>query len=130
MQQRIALSSGEAELYSSVRGLAEMASTVHLHRELYDEKWGQLYAATDATANRAILMRRGAGGVKHVETKYLWAQEMVRRLEVKVVRAPREQMHAHVLCSLARPADYDYHLGELISFGYNPLIHGAVQLLV
>ena len=82
LQQRVALSSGEAELYSSIRGLAEMVNLVNVHRELYSETWGKPELWTDATVNQAILMRRGAGGVKHVETNNVWSQDVIKQLSV------------------------------------------------
>ena len=113
LQQRVALSSGEAELYSSIRGLAELVNVIHVHRELYDENWGRPELQTDATVNQAILMRRGAGGVKHVETKHLWCQEVIKKYCVKIHRVAREFMHAHVLASASKAGDLETHLPQL-----------------
>ena len=117
VQPRIALSSAEAELYASVRGLAEMVNIVHLMREMLNQPdWGRVILDTDATANRAILLRRGAGGLKHVEVKFLWAKDIVRRYNVLVSRVDRSVMHAHILASPSRASELKAHLEALHAY--------------
>ena len=90
-----------------------MINLVNVHKELYDENWGQPELWTDATVNQAILMRRGAGGVKHIETKYLWSQDVIKRYCVKIRRVDRQLMHAHVLASASKAAEFEKHLPAL-----------------
>ena len=40
VQPRIALSSGEAELYAGLRGISESLRFVHMMRELHTQDWG------------------------------------------------------------------------------------------
>ena len=78
-QPVIALSSGEAELYSSVCGLTRMLGLVNVVREMRGQMWGDhLVHALDASACRSMLLRHGSGGLKHLETKNLWVQEAVK----------------------------------------------------
>ena len=74
-QAAIALSSGEAEYYGLVSGLCQglgEQSTLH--------DWGitiPLIGFMDATTGLAIGSRHGLGKVKHIDTVFLWAQEVV-----------------------------------------------------
>ena len=78
VQPLIALSSGEAELHAGMRSISETLQFVHLivHR-------------VDASACRAIMLRRGCGGLKHITVKSLWVQEAVRECSVGVGGVPR-----------------------------------------
>ena len=65
VQPRIALSSGEAELCAGMRGISETWGFVHLMRKF------KSVHRVDASACRAIMLRRGCGGLKHVTGKSL-----------------------------------------------------------
>ena len=60
-----ALSSGEAELCAGKRGISETLGFVHMMREFKTDDWGRIVHRVDASACRAILLRRGCGGFKH-----------------------------------------------------------------
>ena len=87
VQTRIALSSGEAELYAGMM------------REFNTNDSGRIVHRVDAGACRAIMLRRGCGGLKHITVKSLWVQEMVRDYSIEIERISREEMHAHILAS-------------------------------
>ena len=90
-QPVIALSSGEAELYSSVCGLTRMLGLVNFLREMRGQMWRDpLVHALDASACKSMLLRHGSGGLKHLETKNLWVQEAVKSKHIKVVKIARE----------------------------------------
>ena len=83
VQPRIALSSGEAELYAGMHGVSETLGFVHLMREFKSNDWGRIVHRVDASACRAIMLRHGCGGLKkHITVKSLWVQEAVRELKV------------------------------------------------
>ena len=113
LQNKIVQSSGEAVLYSSNKGLSELAGLVNLLRPFFGDQWGRPELRTDASANRAILLRRGSGSIKHLEAKDLWGQDLIRRYAVKVRRVDRAEMHAHVLASPSSAHDFEYHLEQL-----------------
>ena len=77
VQPRLALSSGEAELYAGLRGVTETLGFVHMMREFHTQDWGRITHRVDASACRAIMLRRGCGGLKHITVKSLWVQEAV-----------------------------------------------------
>ena len=113
-QPRVALSSGEAELYAAVRGLAELQGMLNLVRELRGEPaWGTLTLSVDASACRAILLRRGSGSIKHLSLQVLWVQEVIKELNVQVMKIHRESNHAHVMASSSVTKVLDQVMGEL-----------------
>ena len=88
-QSTVSLSSGEAELKAINRAAAGGIQT----REVM-EAMGmgplELWLLSDSSAGRAMVQRRGAGKVRHLEAKELWLQEKVRRKQV-VIKATRSE---------------------------------------
>jgi len=84
----IALSSGESEWYALVKsatvGLGLRSSARDFQCE-YD-----LELCTDSSAANGIGQRRGAGGVRHIETRSLWLQHQVTDKRLKVKKIPKE----------------------------------------
>ena len=70
-----ALSSGEAEWYALVHTASCGIGLVSLARDMGYEL--ELCLAGDATAASGIAHRRGAGRIRHIETKTLWLQRHV-----------------------------------------------------
>ena len=64
----MALSSGEAELNSAVKGVSEAIGLQELIKEVFDVHLA-VRLNVDASACRGILLRQGAGKVKHLTTK-------------------------------------------------------------
>ena len=56
------------------------------------------------------MLRRGAGGVKHLQVKDLWVLEAVRQYNINVVKIPREQNVADALASPSTPNDLEVKL--------------------
>ena len=113
VQPRIALSSGEAELYAEMRGISETLGFVHLLREFKSSFLGWIVHRVDASACRAIMLRRGCGGLKHITVKSLWVQDAVREHSIEIERISRGEMHAHILASPSSAAELRKHLTEL-----------------
>ena len=113
VQPRVALSSAEAELYAGVRGISEMLGVVNLGKDLWGKSWGRLEHWVDASARRAIELRRGTGTIKHLSLKVLWIQEAIREHQIAVIRIGREKNVAHILASAAKARELDEMLGRL-----------------
>ena len=62
VQPRIALSSGEAEVYAGMRGISETLGFVHLMREFKSNDWGRIVHH---------MLRRGCGGLKQITVRSL-----------------------------------------------------------
>ena len=84
-QSVIALSSGEAEYYASLKGASCALGFKAMLTDLGIESKIILY--TDSSAARGIIHRAGLGKLRHLETGYLWLQAAVKakRLQVRKV---------------------------------------------
>ena len=51
----------------------------------------------DASACKGILVRSGAGKVKHLGVRQLWVQEAVEKLKINVMKIPLEQNVADMM---------------------------------
>eukprot|EP00959_Pyramimonas_sp_CCMP1952_P069788 1456748-Pyramimonas_sp.AAC.1 len=83
-QAVIALSSGEAEYYSLVTLMSELLGIRALGQD-WNLKYG-LGVNIDATAAIGMASRRGLGKVKHIDTVFLWVQERIEALKVRVAK--------------------------------------------
>ena len=91
----IALSSGEAEYYGLTGGLSCALGDVSLAKD-----WNVKLKAEvimDATAGIAIGSRRGLGRVKHIDTVFLWCQEVVVSKRARLSKRGTHDMIADVL---------------------------------
>ena len=80
-QALVALSSGESELYASLKAAAE---TLGLMSMLKDSNWkmaGQVYG--DASAALGIIHRTGLGKTRHIDTSLLWIQQTAAERQLK-----------------------------------------------
>ena len=102
-QAVVSLSSAEAELYAAVKAgaarigcvstMRDLAVVLQQHRIEVKVKWlvmeldsPSLEIKLDATAGRAIAMRRGAGRIRHIATATLWLQRFVINGDIKMTR--------------------------------------------
>ena len=67
-QSNIALSSAEAELNATVKGLSELIGLHNLIEETHKVPVN-LVICTDASACKGMLLRHGTGKVKHLSVK-------------------------------------------------------------
>ena len=76
-QKSRALSSGEAEYYAMVGGAAEALGFQALAADLGWKMGVRVW--TDSKAGKGMASRRGLGKTRHVEVKYLWLQQAVKK---------------------------------------------------
>ena len=94
-QGSVALSSGEAEYYASVKAAAELIGLRSLAKDL---GWNVgLQLKIDSSAAKAITSRLGAGKVRHLEVRFLWLQEVTRNKQLQVVKVRGKANPADVL---------------------------------
>ena len=99
-QAVIALSSGEAEYYGLVTGCSEGLGDQSLAKD-----FGillKLHIWMDATAGAAIGSRRGLGRVKHVDTIFLWVQDLTSSGRITIGKKHTSENNADVL---TKPVD-------------------------
>ena len=94
-QASIAQSSGEAEYYALVRAASEALGMKSIMNDLgWDCK---IRLLVDSSAAKSIASRTGLGKLRHLEIKFLWLQECVRRGKVIVSKVRGEVNPADVL---------------------------------
>ena len=69
-----------------MHGISETLGFVHLMREFKSNDGGRIVHRVGASACRAIMLRSGSGGLKHITVKYLWVEEVVRENSVTIER--------------------------------------------
>ena len=87
LQVRVALPSCEAELNSCLKGPVEGLNLQGVAKFVGDKL--ALEIRTDASAARGVLLRQGAGKVRHLQVKQLWLQELVANEEVVITNVQR-----------------------------------------
>ena len=76
-QRSRALSVGEAEYYALVTGSAEGLGLRSLMQDLGWDVPVKIW--TDSSTAQSVASRRGLGKLRHVELRFLWVQEMVKK---------------------------------------------------
>ena len=106
-QSNIALSSGEAELNSSVKAISETLGVINLWEELMKS---QLHATVrvDSSACKGML-RSGSGRVKHLSTKQLWVQSVVEAFPLQIEKISRSDTCADMLTHPLAEAEVARH---------------------
>ena len=93
-----------AELNAAVKALSEMIGL----RVLLSEVSGSVSSLSlhvDSSACKSILLRQGAGRVKHLAVKQLWSQGAVQSYGISIVKIPREINAADALTHWASHSD-------------------------
>ena len=96
LQANVALSSGEAELNSAVKGISEAIGLRELLREIL-QVTVTIRIHVDASACKGMLLRHGTGKVKHLTTKQLWVQGAFQAHGMEVLKVPRAENSADIL---------------------------------
>ena len=75
--------------------------------ELYPhEKWS-LVMFLDATAGKGILLRKGAGSIKHLDVQ-IWVQECITTKSFGVHKISREENQADALAGSSSITDFNW----------------------
>ena len=83
-QSTIATSSGEAEFYALIESASRGLGMQTLALDLGHELGVDLFC--DASAGRSMAFRKGLGKVRHMDTKYLWIQDLVKTGRLSVLK--------------------------------------------
>ena len=79
-----ATSSGEAEFYALIKSAPRALGAVAMAADM--AKVVKPRVRVDATASKAIALRRGVERVRHLHTQVLWMQEAVARRELTIAK--------------------------------------------
>ncbi len=94
-QATVALSSAEAELIALVKGAAEGLAVTSLLRDLHEDV--TVCVGVDSSAAIGVCRRTGVGKIRHLDTRLLWVQDMVRAGSIAVEKVAGEENPADLL---------------------------------
>ena len=106
LQSRVAFSSCEAELNSSLKGAIEGLNAQRLAQSFGDHLGLEL--RTDASVARGVVMRQGGGKVRHLHAKQLWLQEAVANGDLAIHKIPRAENCSDALTHAWTSADLKF----------------------
>jgi hypothetical protein len=112
-QQVIALSSGEAEYYSMVRG-GSMGLGIKAMSEDMGVSLGGVVVKTDASAAKGIASRKGLGKVRHIDVSQLWLQDRVSKGEIVIEKV---STHNNLSDALTKHVDSGILGKHMVSVG-------------
>ena len=110
-QRTIALSSGEAELYAIVSGVAEAFGIQSIVRDFGLDC--QIRCFTDSSAAIGIVKRTGIGKIRHLQTQYLWIQEVVNSGRVSINKVGTNDNMADLLTKYLDSSTIQHHVDRL-----------------
>ena len=100
-QSLVALSSGESELYATLKASAETLGMLSIMKDLGWSMSGEIWG--DASAALGIIHRRGLGKTRHIDTGLLWVQQT----------AAEKRLSFHKVLGKVNPADlYTKYMDE------------------
>jgi hypothetical protein len=110
-QNKITLSSGEAELGAVVRGFSEVLGIQSVARDLGVELKPEVHA--DSSAAIGICQRSGIGKVRHLAVAQLWAQDLVRSKVCRLYKVLGTENPADLMTKPLARTEIDGHLERL-----------------
>ena len=110
-QAVISLSTAESEYYGLVSGVSCILGESALAADLGHKLGAQIWM--DASAGIAIGSRRGLGRVKHIDTVFLWCQQMVTDGRVKLGKKNTQEMLADILTKFVPEATMNRMLATM-----------------
>ena len=102
-QASIATSSGEAELYSTNKGVMESYGIQGVLRD-FGISLG-IHLEVDAKATVGMISRQGVGGIKHVGVQELLFDRSFEKGRFVLAKAPRRLNIADMMASPSKPED-------------------------
>ena len=83
-QAIVAMSSGESELYSLIKGVAHTLGFMALAADFGFERGGRVH--TDSSAALRIVHRQGLGRLRHIHVHNIWLQERTKDDDLTVCK--------------------------------------------
>ena len=110
-QSLIALSSGESELYATLKAAAEGLGIIAMLSDLGIKVIGEVWG--DASAALGIINRKGLGKLRHIDTGHLWIQEVAARGRLKFHKVLGEENPADLYTKYLDEKTNHYHTTNL-----------------
>ena len=86
-QKCVALSSAESEFLAACSGCAEGLFILHVLQAITGETI-RFQLRSDSSAARGVILRQGAGKLRHVEGKLLWLQDLQKQGKIEILPVP------------------------------------------
>ena len=112
VQSTIALSAGESEYYSVVKGAAVGFALQALLEDWHIYKMA-VELESDSTSAKGTTDRMGLGKLRHVRTRYLWVQERVSNAEMVIHKVPTNKNISDMLTKAVSRPSMDKHLATM-----------------
>ena len=107
-QSIVALSSGEAEYYSLVKGSSFALGLRSMIQELGVDL--AIRINTDASAAVGMVKRSGFGRVRHIDVSQLWIQDMVAKGKIRINKVKSEENLSDALTKNVKRETLDNHV--------------------
>ena len=107
-QSVVALSSGEAEFYSLVKGSSNSLGLQAMIRELGIDL--TLQVNTDASAAIGMVKRSGFGRVRHIDVGQLWIQDVVSKGKIRITKVGTEDNLSDTLTKHVKAENFQKHV--------------------
>ena len=101
-----ALSSAEAEFYAQTKGAAYALGLQSFYAD-WDVRV-EIIMHTDSSSGLSFSSRRGLGKMRHIETRYLWLQDMVAYRAVQIRKIDGKKNPADVLTKAVSEKDLEH----------------------
>ena len=112
-QSTISLGSGESKYYGIVKSAAIGLGARSMLADF--GMCADVVVRTDSSSGLAVGSRRGLGGIRHVQTRYLWVQQRVQEGDLRLKKEPGD---TNVTDALTKPLDEKRMMNLLTMMGY------------
>ena len=111
-QAVVALSSGETEYHSIVKGASNIIGFENLMEDLGVQASGRPAVYSDASAAIGAANRLGAGKVRHIKVCQLWVQDLVASGKLSSSKVGTKLNLADALTKYVDSATTEYHIAQ------------------
>ena len=104
-QKTVALSSGEAEMIATVKGIQEGLGIKSMMADWGNDR--RVVSMCDSTAAIGIINRKGVGKIRHLDVGKLWVQDLREEGKVEVKKVKGTVNPADQLTKYLNPVDVE-----------------------
>ena len=108
--------SAEAEYYSLVEGVLRARGLQNISKDIGmdgTQESVKLKVKIDSSAAKAFVSKRGSGKMRHMEVKWLWLQEEVRKGRVEVGKVRGDENPADLMTKYLSTKEVEERLGRM-----------------
>ena len=110
-QTLIALSSGESELYATLKASAETFGIISMMQDFGLKVAGEVWG--DAQAVLGIISRKGLGEIRHIQIGLLWVQQVAAQRRLMFTKVSGKEDPADPYTKYLDAATMEHHTNKL-----------------